>query len=73
MFEIAQKITRSCKFISIYGESQNEHLECEIMYYENKCFLLRFIQRFYMPAKLARWTACFISLCNASYELWVVT
>ena len=37
---------RSCKFINIYNESQNEHLECEIMYYENKCFLLRFIYVF---------------------------
>ena len=32
------KITCSCKFTSIYNKSQNEHLECEIMYYENKVF-----------------------------------
>ena len=37
---------RSYKFISIYNESQNEHLEYELMYYENKCFLLRFIYAF---------------------------
>ena len=29
------KITRRYKFNNIYNES---HLECEIMYYENKCF-----------------------------------
>ena len=32
------KNTRSCKIINIYNESQNEHLEREIIYYENKCF-----------------------------------
>ena len=29
------KITRSYKFNNIYNES---HLECDNMYYENKCF-----------------------------------
>ena len=37
------KITRSCKFNNIYNES---HLECEIMYYENNFFVMRFIYAF---------------------------